>query len=425
MYERILTRAEIKENAKRSLREHRSKAILNWFLYGAILWAASLLVSLIGGNPLGALFEEVINAASGGLSDSEAAMRIAQGVGGAITASLFSSMLLLFVNLVAAPILEYGVYYNSLRLYRNGKRDAMDYKDLFIGFQFKFGRNFGAYLWRALFLLLWGMIPVVGTIIVSVKHYAYCMMPFIIVEHPEIDARQALKESIKLTSGHKWDLFVLDLSFIGWDILSFLTFGLLPIFFLTPYKGLTFAGVYTEYEKNTIGVGTGIKNDLGTPPEHYCKRCRKRIDRGTLCADCASYERPKCPRCGSLLVDGRCPNCTERVERNCVRCGKRIDRGTLCADCASYERPKCPRCGSLLVDGRCPNCTERVEHNCVRCGKRIDRGTLCANCAAADDNLRCKRCGALLFNHRCPKCSSVEEKPVQPQDEQHFNPPEI
>ena len=305
MYERILTRAEIKENAKKRLRDHRSKAILNWVLFGVILWAASILISLIGGNPLGALFEEVVYAASSGLSESEAAWRIAQNVGGAIMASLISSLLLLFVNLIAAPILEYGVYYNSLRLYRNDKREAMDYKDLFIGFQYQFGRNFGAYLWKALFLFLWSLIPFVGPILARVKHYAYCVTPFIIVEHPEIDARQALKESIRLTSGHKWDLFVLDLSFLGWEILSLFTFGLLPIFFLTPYKGLSFAGFYTEYEKNTIGVGASLKSEssLGTPPEHYCRRCGKRINRGTLCADCASYgdERPKCPplRCGA------------------------------------------------------------------------------------------------------------------------------
>ena len=318
MYERILTRAEIKENAKKSLREHRSKAILNWFLFGAILWAASLLISLIGGNPLGALFEEVINAASGGLSDSEAAMRIAQGVGGAIMASFVSSAMLFLVNLVAAPILEYGVSFNSLRLYRNDRREAMDYKDLFIGFQKQFGRNLGAYLWKALFLFLWGLIPIAGSIIVFVKRYAYSMTPYIIVEHPEIDARQALKESIKLTSGHKLDLFVLDLSFIGWDILSFFTFGLLPIFFLTPYRGLTFAGVYTEYEKNMVGTDVDLQSEI-LSKTNICVRCGRRIARGTLCADCAAaVERLICPRCGALLFNGRCPNCsTGRENQPC------------------------------------------------------------------------------------------------------------
>lgn len=365
MYERILTRAEIKENAKKSLREHRSKAILNWFLFGAILWAASLLISLIGGNPLGALLDEVIYAASSGLSEADAALRIAQGVGGAIAASFVSSAMLFLVNLVAAPILAYGVSFNSLRLYRNDRREAMDYKDLFIGFQKQFGRNLGAYLWKALFLFLWGLIPIAGSIIVFVKRYAYSMTPYIIVEHPEIDARQALKESIKLTSGHKLDLFVLDLSFIGWDILSFFTFGLLPIFFLTPYKGLTFAGYYTEYEKNTIGPGVGLKREKsgGHAFESHCVRCGKRIGHGTLCADCAAAdERRKCPRCGAALVDGRCPNCADSIlippETVCKRCGRRIDRGSLCAECtAAVERLKCPRCGALLFNGRCPNCS--------------------------------------------------------------------
>lgn len=428
MYERILTRAEIKENAKKSLRDNRSKAILNWFLYGAILWAASLLISLIGGNPFGALLNEVIYAVSGGLSDEGAVLQIAQSVGNAIMASLVSSLLILLVNLIVAPILEYGVYYNSLRLYRNDRRETMDYKDMFIGFQKQFGRNFGAYLWKSLFLCLWNMIPIVGQIIYLVKQYAYSMMPFIIVEHPEIDARQALKESIKLTSGHKWDLFLLDLSFIGWDILSFLTFGLLPIFFLTPYKGLTLAGFYTEYEKNTIKVGVGLKpkESWGTTPDNHCERCGKRIAHGRLCADCADVNM--CPHCGALLVDGRCPNCSDGISERpkCPRCGALLVDGR-CPNCSGRtdERPKCTRCGASLVDGRCPNCTAEVELHCERCGKRIDRGTLCADCVDALNRLKCKRCGALLFNGRCPNCDRGEHKNAHKLQDDIFVPPTI
>ncbi len=397
MYERILTRAEIKETAKNRMRESRSKAILNWVLFGVILWAASLLVGLIGGNPFGGLINDLIYAASGGLSDEEVIFRIAQSLGAAIMASLITSILLFLLNLVVAPILEYGVYYNALRLYRNDSREGMDYKDLFIGFQEQFGRNFGAYLWKSLFLFLWGLVPIAGPILVTVKRYAYCMTSFVIVEHPEIDATQALKESIKLTSGHKWDLFVLDLSFMGWNFLSFFTLGLLPIFFLTPYKGITFAGFYTEYEKHTLGAGVGLHNKKRRGSDSrasFCARCGRRIDHGTLCAECA-YERPKCPRCGAVLIDGRCPRC---------------DAGSV------YERPKCPRCGAILVDGRCPRCDAESVY----------------------ERQKCTLCGAILMDGRCPNCSTKDSDGSRlipprwhhsdthaPQDDPNFKPAEF
>ena len=255
MHQYMLVRYEIKERAKAAIGRDRTNAILNWFLFGVIIAAAVFAATMIGGNPLGGIAQELMYGFSGGFSDEQAILGLAQAVLGVIASALFSSLLILAINFLFVPILQYGVYYNSIRIYRGDRGGKIDLRDLFIGFRVNFARNFGGYLWRALFLFLWGLIPFAGSIIAIIKSYAYCMTPFILLEHPEIDARQALKESIRMTEGHKWDLFVMDLSFLGWDILDSLTCGILGIFYVTPYKGVTFAGYYTEYEKKTIGSG--------------------------------------------------------------------------------------------------------------------------------------------------------------------------
>lgn len=69
--------------------------------------------------------------------------------------------------------------------------------------------------------------------------------------------KQAFLISKKMMMGHKWDVFVLELSFIGWKILSMATFGVLGIFYVAPYKRATYAELYTvnremAYQKGYI-----------------------------------------------------------------------------------------------------------------------------------------------------------------------------
>ena len=63
-----------------------------------------------------------------------------------------------------------------------------------------------------------------------------------------------MKKSKLLTKGHKWELFVLDLSFFGWFLLIYLTFGII-LFWVTPYYTMTkyyaFKALLEEYEKTT------------------------------------------------------------------------------------------------------------------------------------------------------------------------------
>ena len=94
---------------------------------------------------------------------------------------------------------------------------------------------------RDLFIWLWSLLFIIPGII---KSYEYRLVPYIVSENPNINYKDALAESKKLMQGNKWKSFVLDLSFIGWDILSLMTWGFLDIFFVGPYKASTDAALY-------------------------------------------------------------------------------------------------------------------------------------------------------------------------------------
>lgn len=90
------------------------------------------------------------------------------------------------------------------------------------------------------FIFLWTLLLIIPGII---KTYAYAMVPYILSEEPELNYRDAIDRSIEMTNGHKWRMFVLDLSFIGWYLLgAMLCF--VGTFFVHPYYYATQAELY-------------------------------------------------------------------------------------------------------------------------------------------------------------------------------------
>lgn len=103
---------------------------------------------------------------------------------------------------------------------------------------------------KNLYIALWTLLFVIPGI---VKSYEYMMVPYILAENPAMEAKAAFAISKKMMSGQKFKAFVLDLSFIGWDILGVLTFGLLSLFYVKPYKEATYAELYA-YNKGQAYV---------------------------------------------------------------------------------------------------------------------------------------------------------------------------
>ena len=81
---------------------------------------------------------------------------------------------------------------------------------------------------RSVYSLLWCLTIVGGFI----KIYSYKLVPMIIAENPELSAKEAIKLSEDMMKGYKWRAFLIDLSFIGWDILNILTLQILVYFSL-------------------------------------------------------------------------------------------------------------------------------------------------------------------------------------------------
>lgn len=99
-----------------------------------------------------------------------------------------------------------------------------------------------------LYTALWSLLFVIPGI---VKSYEYKMIPYLLAENPDMTKEQAFEESRRMMQGQKWNTFVLDLSFIGWKILSGMTLGILGIFYVTPYYYATHAALY---EKLRYGI---------------------------------------------------------------------------------------------------------------------------------------------------------------------------
>ena len=152
----------------------------------------------------------------------------------------FRSGIFGFAAFLLGGVLQMG-YADFLLKQHDGKETA--FNDLFSKFDY-FGTGFAQRFLRSLYTFLWSLLFIIPGII---KGYAYAMTPFILAEHPELTASQAIRLSEDLMDGHKADLFVLDLSFIGWNILVTLTWNLGNIA-LNPYKNAAHAAFYRQLQ---------------------------------------------------------------------------------------------------------------------------------------------------------------------------------
>ena len=115
-------------------------------------------------------------------------------------------------------------------------------------------RNYWHKVWGMflmyLFVFLWTLLLIIPGII---KCFSYAMTPFILEENPELSANEAIDRSRAMMKGHKFDLFWLFLSFIGWIILAAIPFGI-GFLWLTPYMETSVAAFYedvkADYEVN-------------------------------------------------------------------------------------------------------------------------------------------------------------------------------
>ena len=157
------------------------------------------------------------------------------GIPFALALSLFTSMI--------------NIGYRSYCLLVSRKSEA-DYKNLFDGFMF-FGKAVILDFLINILVILWTALLVVPGIIAS---YNYRMAYYILLDDPSKSALQCIRESKQLMRGYKSDLFIIDLSFIGWSLLDAVVIFAIPTSFplplvsiwLTPYIHITEASFYNR-----------------------------------------------------------------------------------------------------------------------------------------------------------------------------------
>ena len=132
------------------------------------------------------------------------------------------------------------------------------FEDVLEGFK-NFFNTFITGLLVTLFTFLWSLLFVIPGII---KSYAYAMTYYLQYDHPEMSETDAITASRKMMYGHKMDLFLLDLSFIGWYLLAALTFGLL-LLYVVPYHTAARTAFYEQLvaDEATESVATETVNN--------------------------------------------------------------------------------------------------------------------------------------------------------------------
>lgn len=170
-------------------------------------------------------------------------------VGAGLLFIIISAAVPFLGQLLLVPPLLVGYAGFTMRIYRGQQGDVGDMFSM--GFN-DYGRNLGGVLWMELFIFLWSWLFIIPGII---KALAYFMAPYILAESKNVRATDAIKLSMRMTQGYKGEIFVMGLSFIGWAILSGITFGIVGIFYAGPYMSTSFAGLYHELKENALAKG--------------------------------------------------------------------------------------------------------------------------------------------------------------------------
>ncbi len=120
-------------------------------------------------------------------------------------------------------------------------------------------KTVGSMLYYNFWLFVWFMLFYIPGI---VKSYAYRMVPYILADNPGIGARRALKLSCAMTKGHKFDIFVLELSFLGWQLLGLLA-CCIGVIAVVPYYNATMAELYDSLKRSAVEKGLCTMEELG------------------------------------------------------------------------------------------------------------------------------------------------------------------
>lgn len=170
---------------------------------------------------------------------------IAIPISALIDSENYMALVGLLLDLLLVSPITYAFNQNFLLFKRNNETEMID--NLFNGFK-EYGRAVILQLLYYIFILLWTLLLIIPGIIMM---YAYRMIYYVAKDHPELSPKKCLNLSEDIMYGHKGQLFLLDLSFIGWYLIGLVTFGI-GFLWIIPYMETSYAQFYedakAEYE---------------------------------------------------------------------------------------------------------------------------------------------------------------------------------
>lgn len=150
--------------------------------------------------------------------------------------------------LAATIIVTPALALSLIRIYLNLTQGATpEVKDAFTGFD-DFWSAFKVTFLVGLYTFLWSLLFVIPGII---KGFSYSMSMYILAENKGKSAKECIRESMEMTEGHKMELFVLGLSFIGWAFVGAITFGIAYIWII-PYMQATYTNAYNSLKPSSV-----------------------------------------------------------------------------------------------------------------------------------------------------------------------------
>lgn len=245
------TRAELKIRAKAAVKMYYWKMVLVAFI-----------LSMIGGGASGV--------GSRSASDNSAGSGASSMFEGINMQVAMIAVIIVLVVVVIALALSVFVF-NVLEVGCRGffSRSMTEDPELGLiadGFTQNYWNCVKTQFLKSLFIGLWSLLFVIPGVI---KAYEYRMVPYLLAEHPEMSSGEIFARSKEMMQGNKWDTFVLDISFVGWVLLSGITLGILYIFWVGPYIAATDAALYHRISgKDTYGNG-GYGNYAGYDQNGY------------------------------------------------------------------------------------------------------------------------------------------------------------
>ena len=248
------TRVELKEKAKIALKQNYWKIVLVCMILGLIG---------VDGDPsfeLNYKTEESIfhstdmlsideyNALYGGGSAFVNPSIILKMLGFSVAPAMMSlivaaAIVAMVFGIVLAVLVFNPIDLGARRFLVKSLNENADMHELLYGFHNNYKNVVKVMFFRDMSILLWSLLLVVPGII---KAYEYFMVPYLLGENPNLSTDEALQMSKEMMDGHKWNTFVLQLSFIGWDLLAAFTIGIVNAFYVAPYRNLTLAALFEK-----------------------------------------------------------------------------------------------------------------------------------------------------------------------------------